>query len=88
VIVTGDMGLPGKPEPDIFLRAAQKLSLSTSEALVFEDSTVGIEAAKRANMRAIAICSSHSESEFSMDHVIAAVKNYDDLIRTDFLSHC
>ncbi len=45
----------GKPAPDIFLKAADKLKLKPFECVVFEDSLNGIIAAKRAKMKCVAI---------------------------------
>jgi HAD superfamily hydrolase (TIGR01509 family) len=55
VIATGDEIARGKPEPDIYLYAADKLGVSTDECLVIEDSLSGIAAAKAAKMRVAAI---------------------------------
>jgi len=55
VIVTGDEIERGKPQPDIYLRAAEKLSLAADECLVIEDALSGIAAAKAAKMRVAAI---------------------------------
>ncbi len=84
-VVRGDMGLPGKPEPAIFLEAARAVSAPASASIVFEDAPLGIEAARRASMRAVAICSTHSAAELAGPHVIAAVKNYDELMAQGFL---
>jgi beta-phosphoglucomutase len=45
----------GKPDPEVFLIAARKLGVAPNRAVVIEDAPVGIEAAKRAGMRAIAL---------------------------------
>lgn len=42
-----------KPDPEIFLKAAEELGLSPDECLVVEDAKLGVEAAKRAGMRCI-----------------------------------
>ena len=84
-IIRGDMGLPGKPEPAIFLEAARAVSMPASASIVFEDAPLGIEAARRAGMRAVAICSTHSADELAGPHVMAAVKNYDELMAQGFL---
>lgn len=55
VIVTGDEIERGKPHPDIYLRAAEKLGASATECLVIEDALSGIAAAKAAGMRVAAI---------------------------------
>jgi HAD superfamily hydrolase (TIGR01509 family) len=52
-IVYGDEVKRGKPEPDIFLLAAQRLGVSPQEAVVLEDSNNGAIAAKKAGMKVI-----------------------------------
>ncbi|BEP96820.1 HAD family phosphatase [Acidovorax sp. sif1233] len=84
-IVRGDEGLPGKPQPAIFLEAARRIGASPAHCIVFEDAPFGIEAARRAGMRAVAICSTHSAQELAGPHVLAAVRDYTELMNTDFL---
>ena len=84
-IIRGDMGLPGKPEPAIFLEAARTVSVTAGASIVFEDAPLGIEAARRAGMRAVAICSTHSAQELAGGHVIAAVRDYEELMAQGFL---
>jgi beta-phosphoglucomutase len=55
VIVDGTMTVNSKPDPEIFLLAAQKLGLDPKECLVFEDAEAGVEAALAAGMRCIGI---------------------------------
>src|SRR5438270_7592802 len=55
VIITGDEIERGKPEPDIYLRTAERLGIGADECLVIEDSLSGIAAAKAAHMRVAAI---------------------------------
>lgn len=45
----------GKPAPDIFLKAAEKLNVKPKYCLVLEDAQNGVEAAKRAGMRCIGV---------------------------------
>ncbi|MDG1724549.1 MAG: beta-phosphoglucomutase [Bacteroidia bacterium] len=52
-IVDGGMTPNSKPEPDIFLLAAEKLNCKPSECLVIEDSQAGLLAAKKAGMKSI-----------------------------------
>jgi len=67
----------GKPHPEIFLNAAQKLDVHPQGCLVFEDSLAGIEAARRAGMRVIALTTSHpAEDLLKYGHVICAVPDY------------
>ena len=46
----------GKPAPDLFLLAAERMGVAPSACVVVEDSPAGIEAARRAGMRVIAFC--------------------------------
>ena len=84
-VVRGDEGLPGKPQPDLFLAAAARLQVPPAECIVFEDAPFGIEAARRAGMRAVAICSTHSAQELAGAHVIAQVRDYRELMNNNFL---
>ena len=84
-VVGGDEGLPGKPEPAIFLEAARRMGVDAAECIVFEDAPFGIEAARRAGMRAVAVCTSHSADELAGAHVVAQVRDYNELISSDFL---
>jgi HAD superfamily hydrolase (TIGR01509 family) len=54
-IVTGEEVINKKPAPDIFLTAAAKLGLLPSECVVVEDAVNGVEAAKAARMRCVAV---------------------------------
>lgn len=45
----------GKPDPEVFLRAATRLGLPPSRCIVVEDVAAGIEAARRAGMRSIGL---------------------------------
>ncbi len=55
-IVSGENEIEhGKPAPDIFLKAAEKIGISPSECLVLEDANNGVEAAKAAGMRAVGV---------------------------------
>jgi HAD superfamily hydrolase (TIGR01509 family) len=55
VIVTGDEIERGKPHPDIYLYATEKLNATSDVCLVIEDALAGVAAAKAANMRVAAI---------------------------------
>lgn len=49
-LITGDMGLPSKPAPDMFLAAAKALGVKAENCLVLEDSVNGIKAGRNAGM--------------------------------------
>ncbi len=54
-IICGDEVTMSKPEPEIFLRACSKLNVLPAEAVVLEDSEMGILAAFRANINVICV---------------------------------
>jgi len=75
-VVGGDEGLPGKPEPAIFLEVARRLGVAPAHCVVFEDAPLGIEAARRAGMRAVAVTTGHRADELQGGHVLAAIDHY------------
>ncbi len=56
-IIGGDDSEKGKPNPEPYLNACKKLGLIPKECIVVENAPLGIEAAKRAGIYCIAICS-------------------------------
>lgn len=84
-LARGDEGFAGKPTPEIFLAVAQRMGIAPEHCIVFEDAPFGIEAARRAGMRAVAICTGHSPSELSGPHVLHAAANFNELIDKKFL---
>jgi beta-phosphoglucomutase len=55
VIVDGNDVSNAKPDPEVFLQAAQKLGMTNENSIVFEDSVAGIQAANIAAMTSIGI---------------------------------
>ncbi len=53
-IVSG-FDLPGKPNPDVFLKAANTIQMEPENCIVIEDAIAGVEGAKRAGMKCIAV---------------------------------
>lgn len=86
-IVGGDEGLPGKPEPALFLEAARRVGAAPADCIVFEDAPFGIEGARRAGMRAVAICTSHAPQELAGPHVLAQVRDFRELTTSNFLEN-
>ncbi len=54
-IVDGNDVTKAKPDPEVFLIAAQELNIKPEDCIVFEDSVAGVQAANRANMISIGI---------------------------------
>jgi HAD superfamily hydrolase (TIGR01509 family) len=55
IVVGGDEVTHGKPAPDLFLLAAERLGVAPSDCVVLEDSSAGIRAAHRAGMTPILV---------------------------------
>ena len=67
----------GKPHPEIFLKSAQILGVEPARCLVFEDALGGIEAARRAGMDAVMICTTIDAQEVAgQPHVLRAVPDF------------
>lgn len=70
-LATGDEVAKGKPNPDIFLLAAKKLGEEPQRCVVVEDALSGVEAAKRAGMKCIAITTTRKRNELEKaDYII------------------
>jgi beta-phosphoglucomutase len=78
----------GKPHPDVFLKAAEKLGVDPRDCIVFEDAPMGVEAARRAGMKAVVITTTLPADAFrEFDNVVRVVAHYEaldvgDLLRT------
>ncbi|MDB9525471.1 HAD family phosphatase [Oscillatoria sp. CS-180] len=55
ILVTVDQVNAGKPEPDIFQEAVQRLGISASDCLVLEDSNAGVQAAQSAGIPVVMV---------------------------------
>jgi beta-phosphoglucomutase len=53
----------GKPDPEVYRLAAQRLDVTAERCLVFEDSLVGVHAARAAGMRVIGLSTAHTDAE-------------------------
>lgn len=74
-VVTADDVKKGKPDPEIFLKAGKFLGVNSQECIVIEDSKHGIEAAKKAGMKCIAVTTTHKKAELNAaDLAIDSVK--------------
>ncbi|HXO74059.1 MAG TPA: HAD family phosphatase [Puia sp.] len=63
VLTTGEDVRRGKPNPDLFLLAAERLNKAPHECIVIEDSTNGVKAAKAAGMVCIALSNPNSGAQ-------------------------
>jgi beta-phosphoglucomutase-like phosphatase (HAD superfamily) len=71
-IVDGSQVARAKPAPDVYLRGAELLGVDPANCIVFEDSPVGIEAARAAGMRVVGLLTHAS----SLGNVDLAVRDF------------
>jgi HAD superfamily hydrolase (TIGR01509 family) len=64
-----------KPHPEIYLKLARKLRVSPGECVVVEDSVYGVEAAKRAGMKCVAVLNSFPASKLRKADLIVKSLN-------------
>lgn len=69
-----DIGFISKPNPDIFLHVAKKLKVDPINCIVVEDAPNGVEAAKRAGMKCIAITTSTTREKLGQADLV--IDNY------------
>lgn len=76
-VVHPSEGIRGKPHPDIFLEAARRIGVEPQHCLVFEDAPLGVEAARRAGMRAVAMTTMLTPDRFDgFDNLVAIVPDF------------
>ena len=79
--------LRGKPHPDIFLEAARRLGIAPGQCLVFEDAPLGVEAARRASMQAVALTTTLPAAAFAaFDNLLAVVPDFTALALHELLA--
>ena len=85
-IVYSDGTIPGKPAPDIFLIAAERIGLKPEDCIVVEDAYAGIKAAKAAGIGKIIAITSMETPEFykQMPEVDSIIKNFNEFDRNLF----
>ncbi len=62
----------GKPSPQVFLLAAEKLGVSPGSCIVIEDAVAGVAAAKRAGMYCLAVTNTHAETSLTEADLIVS----------------
>ncbi|WEF34736.1 HAD family hydrolase [Pseudoduganella chitinolytica] len=70
----------GKPNPDVFLLAAERCGVAPEHCIVFEDAPLGVEAARRAGMRAVVLTTTLPADAFAeFDNVICVARDFTEL---------
>lgn len=85
-IVYSDGTIPGKPAPDIFLIAAQKLDLHPKDCIVVEDAIAGIKSASAAGIGKIIAIASLEPDDFykQISEVDGIIHNFEEFDRSFF----
>jgi len=79
VVVTADDVERGKPDPEVYLAAASGLGVAPLHCVVFEDSLVGVEAARRAGMVPIGLTTAHTEAELRKAGAVRVLPDFEGL---------
>lgn len=79
VIVDGSEVTRGKPDPEAYLVTARKLGVKPQECVVFEDSTVGVAAAKAAGMFCVAIRNPRAQMWQDLDGADLVLDSFEEL---------
>jgi sugar-phosphatase len=76
VLISADDVSQGKPDPEPYLLAARRLGIAASDCVVVEDTSAGVEAARAAQMRVIAISSTHTRDAVAhADMVVGCLRD-------------
>ena len=75
--VTGDDVTTGKPDPEVFLKAAERLDVPPQRCLVIEDAAAGVDAAHNAGMAAVAVATEPTPGHRRADLVVASLAELD-----------
>jgi len=70
VIIDGNRVSKGKPNPQIFLKAAADLGMKPEDCVVFEDSIAGIKAANAAEMKVVGITTGHPAAKLQPSNLV------------------
>ncbi len=76
VVVNSSHITHGKPHPEIYLKVASLLNIPAKNCLVFEDAVVGINSAKAAGMKVIAVATTQTKEELSIADMIVDDYNF------------
>lgn len=80
-LICGDEIKNKKPNPDIYLALCRYFNVDTKEALVIEDSVVGVEAAYRASISCIQVPDIIPATNTEREHTLCIVETLNDVIR-------
>ncbi len=80
VLISAEDVMKGKPQPEVYLRAAAGLGVMPQKCVVFEDAPAGIEAALAAGMTPVGLETTYPAS--ALDRAVATVKDFRQVVIT------
>lgn len=78
VLVGAEHATRSKPHPDPFLKAASRLGVEPARCLVFEDSRVGVKAAKAAGMKICGVATTLAPKELTASGAVWVIRDFTD----------
>ena len=78
-VVTADDVRFGKPDPEVYLRAARALRTPPARCVAFEDSIVGVHAARDAGMTVIGVTTTHPDEELTTAGAVSTIATFEGL---------
>ncbi len=86
VLVSG-ANMPGKPDPSVFLHSARNLGVEAHNCIVIEDAIAGVEGARRAGMKCIAVTTTNpAEALAQADYVVESLHLVDEQMISSLLN--
>ena len=77
----------GKPDPEVYLMAAESMGLACADCIVFEDSVTGAEASSRAGAKSVIVTTTHQPSEFqAFENILHFIKDFAEISLDDLIN--
>ena len=81
-LITGDLVVRSKPDPEPYLRGAASLGLFPEQCIAVENAPLGVQSARRANIYCIALCSTVNRKDLAeADEIVDQFENLRDSAR-------
>jgi len=85
-VVTGDEVRSGKPDPEIYHLACERIDCLPRTAVALEDAAAGVRAAKEAGLKCVGVTNSHSEAQLTAAGADCVIHDFVNLTLEDFRS--
>jgi HAD superfamily hydrolase (TIGR01509 family) len=79
-VVDASMVQRGKPDPEVFAKAAESMELTANNVVVFEDSPTGVATALRFGCPVVVVTTTHTEAEFlKYPNILKFIQHFNDI---------